>query len=102
MPKPVLLITRRLPSAIEARAARDYEARLNPDDSPRSPADILRLAEGADAVLCCPAERLDATSIAALPASVRVIGTFSVGYDHIDIAAAKARGIPVVNTPEVL
>jgi lactate dehydrogenase-like 2-hydroxyacid dehydrogenase len=102
MPKPVLLVTRRLPSAVEARAARDYEARLNPDDTPRSPADILRLAQGADAVLCCPAERLDAATIAALPASVRVIGTFSVGYDHVDIAAAKARGIPVVNTPEVL
>jgi lactate dehydrogenase-like 2-hydroxyacid dehydrogenase len=102
MTKPVLLITRRLPPAVEARAARDYDARLNPDDSPRSPADILRLAQGADAVLCCPAERLDAATIAALPASVRVIGTFSVGYDHVDIAAAKARGIPVVNTPEVL
>ena len=102
MPRPVLLITRRLPPAIEARAARDYDARLNAHDTPRTGADVLRLAEGADAVLCCPAERLDAAVIHALPASVRVLGTFSVGYDHIDLQAAAARRLPVVNTPDVL
>jgi lactate dehydrogenase-like 2-hydroxyacid dehydrogenase len=102
MAKPVLLITRRLPPAIEARAARDYEARFNPDDTPRLAADILRLAQGADAVLCCPAEKLDGATIGALPATVKVLGTFSVGFDHIDLAACRARGLPVVNTPEVL
>jgi lactate dehydrogenase-like 2-hydroxyacid dehydrogenase len=100
--KPVLLITRRLPAAIEARAARDYEVRMNVADTPVTAADILRDAEGADAILCCPAERLDAATIAALPARLRVLATFSVGYDHIDIAAARARGLPVVNTPDVL
>jgi lactate dehydrogenase-like 2-hydroxyacid dehydrogenase len=62
----------------------------------------VRLAEGADAVLCCPADRLDAAAIAALPPSVRVIATFSVGFDHIDVAAARARGIAICNTPDVL
>ncbi len=102
MPKPVLLVTRRLPEAVEARAARDYQATLNPEDAHRTGADIVRLAEGAHAVLCCPAEKLDAATIATLPDTVRVIGTFSVGYDHIDMAAARARGIAVVNTPDVL
>ncbi len=102
MSKPVLLVTRRLPPAVEARASRDYAARLNAADTPRSGAEVVALAEGADAVLCCPAETLDAASIAALPASVRVIGTFSVGFDHIDVAAARTRGITVVNTPDVL
>jgi lactate dehydrogenase-like 2-hydroxyacid dehydrogenase len=102
MPKPVLLVTRRLPPAIEARAARDYQARLNADDAPRTGADILRMSQGADAVLCCPAEKLDAATIGALPATVRVLGTFSVGYDHIDMTAARMRGLPVVNTPDVL
>jgi glyoxylate reductase len=102
MTKPVLLVTRKLPPKVEARAARDYDARLNEDDAPRSPSDILRLADGADAVLCCPAEKLDAETIRALPASVKVIGTFSVGFDHIDLPVAKARNIPVVNTPDVL
>ncbi len=101
-PKPVLYVTRRLPPAVEARAARDYDARLNPDDHPVSAAELLAAAAGADALLCCPAERLDAAVIAALPASIRVIGTFSVGTDHIALDAAQARGIPVVNTPDVL
>ncbi len=102
MSKPVLFVTRRLPPAVEARAARDYDARLNAEDAHRSGADIVRLAAGASAVLCCPAEKLDAATIAALPGTVKVIGTFSVGYDHIDVAAARARGIAVVNTPDVL
>ena len=102
MTKPILLVTRRLPPAIEARAARDYDARLNATDAPVTGADILAGAEGASAVLCCPAEKLDAATIQALPGSVRVIGTFSVGFDHIDLAAARGRGIAVVNTPDVL
>ncbi len=100
--KPRLLITRRLPPAIEARAVRDYDAILNQDDTPRTAAAVLALSAGADAILCCPAERLDAVSIAALPARLRVLGTFSVGTDHIDLAAARARGLAVVNTPDVL
>ena len=102
MTKPILLVTRRLPPAVEARAARDYDARLNATDAPVTGADILARAEGASAVLCCPAEKLDAATIQALPGSVRVIGTFSVGFDHVDLAAARGRGIAVVNTPDVL
>ncbi|HEY7991545.1 MAG TPA: D-glycerate dehydrogenase [Stellaceae bacterium] len=45
---------------------------------------------------------LRAGAIRALPASLKVIGTYSVGYEHIDVAAAKARGLPVLNTPDVL
>ena len=100
MGKPVLFVTRRLPASIEALAVRDYDARLTPSDV--AIADLLVRAEGADALLCCPGDVLDAETIAALPGSVRVIGTFSVGYDHIDVAAAKARGIRVCNTPDVL
>lgn len=102
MTKPILLVTRRLPPAIEARAARDYDARLNATDAPVNSADILARAGDASAVLCCPAEKLDAATIQALPGSVRVIGTFSVGFDHVDLAAARDRGIAVVNTPDVL
>ena len=102
MTKPVLYVTRRLPPAVEARAARDYDARLNPDDNPVTPAALLANAQGAHAILCCPAERLDASLISALPTTVRVIGTFSVGTDHIDLDACRARNFPVVNTPDVL
>ncbi len=102
MARPVLLVTRRLPPAVEARALRDYDARINPEDVPRNGADIVHLAVRASAILCCPAEQLDAATIMALPDTVRVIATFSVGYDHVAIEAAAARGIVVCNTPGVL
>jgi lactate dehydrogenase-like 2-hydroxyacid dehydrogenase len=102
MPKPVLLITRRLPAAVEARASRDYDARLNATDTPLSADALLRTAEGADALLCCPADRLDAATIAGLPGSLRAIATFSVGTDHIDLAGLRARRLPLCNTPDVL
>lgn len=47
-------------------------------------------------------QQLDPASLALLPAQVKVAATVSVGYDHIDVAACKARGLVVTNTPEVL
>ena len=102
MPKPVLLITRQLPDTVAARASEIFDARLNQPDGQWSPAEIVELAHGADAILCFSTDRLAAETIAALPASVKAIATCSVGYDHIDIAAARARAIPVANTPDVL
>jgi lactate dehydrogenase-like 2-hydroxyacid dehydrogenase len=106
MSKPVLLLTRKLPPAVEARAARDYDARLNAADElwSRDGAEIARRAAeaGAAGILCAAGDPLDAATFAALPASVRIVATFSVGTDHIDLAAARARGIVVTNTPDVL
>jgi phosphoglycerate dehydrogenase-like enzyme len=100
MARPVLLITRRLPAAIEALARQGFEASLTASDT--AIPDLVPRAQGADAILCCPGDTLNAAAIAALPPSVKVIGTFSVGYDHIDVPAAAARGIKVCNTPDVL
>jgi len=100
--KPVILVTRRLPRAVEDRLRRDYDARLNPQDDVYSSDRLLDLAAGADAIIPCHTEKLTADVIARLPDTVRAICSFSVGYDHIDLAAAKARGIVVTNTPEVL
>lgn len=100
--RPVILVTRRLPEAVEARLSRDFEARLNPDDRTLSADEILAGAEGADGILTSAIDRLPAALIQRLPASVRIIATFSVGYEHIDLEAARARGITVTNTPDVL
>jgi lactate dehydrogenase-like 2-hydroxyacid dehydrogenase len=100
MSKPILLVTRRLPAAVETRAARDYDARLTESDTPIP--DVVQRAGGASAIICCPGDTMNAATIAALPGSVKAIATFSVGYDHVDVAAAKARGIAVCNTPDVL
>lgn len=100
--KPVVLVTRRLPEAVEQRLRHDYDARLNADDEVYSSDRLLTLADGADAIIPCHTERLNSDVIARLPDSIRAICSFSVGYDHIDLGAAKSRGIVVTNTPDVL
>lgn len=100
--RPVVVATRKLPHAVEVRLGRDYDARLNADDKDYSADQLLELAVDAQAILPCPPTRLDADLIARLPDSVKIIATYSVGYDHIDVAAARKRGIFVSNTPDVL
>lgn len=100
--RPAVLVTRKLPEAVEARLARDYDAHLNSDDRVYTSDELVDLAAGAFAIIPCHTEKLSAEVIARLPDSVRAICSFSVGFDHIDLAAAKARGIIVTNTPEVL
>ncbi len=68
----------------------------------RSGEDLLRALEGADALFFNPPLQLDGEFFRRLPGSVKVIATFSVGYDHIDLRAAAERGIPIANTPGVL
>lgn len=63
---------------------------------------LAELAQGHDAVIVMPGDKLDARLIAKLPASVQVLATYSVGHDHIDLQAATARRLPVFNTPDVL
>ncbi|GBF25983.1 glycerate dehydrogenase [bacterium MnTg02] len=100
--KPIVLVTRKLPDVIEARLSRDYEPRLNPNDRLYSSSEMIERAAGADAILPCHTESFSAEILEKLPQSVRIIANFSVGYDHVDTAAAKARNIVVTNTPDVL
>ncbi|MCH8154914.1 MAG: D-glycerate dehydrogenase, partial [Proteobacteria bacterium] len=100
--KPSLLVTRKLPDAVLERAARDYEARLNAEDKLYGPDEMIERAQGCDAILTCSPEKFTAEVIARLPASVRAVATFSVGTEHMDLEAARARGLVVTNTPDVL
>lgn len=102
MARPRLLITRTLRPAVEARAARDYDVILNPDDRVLSPGDLIAACQGVDAVLPCHSERFDATVLQAVGPRLRIIANHSVGTDHVDLAAAGAAGIVVTNTPDVL
>ncbi len=100
--KPTVLVSRALPPRVEARLSRDYDARLNPGDALSDAETLIAGAQGAQALLVCPTDRVSAEVIAQLPESIVAIATFSVGYDHIDLAAAKERGIIVTHTPDVL
>ena len=100
--KPVVLVTRKLPDAVEDRLRRDYAPILNPNDALYTPEEIIKRSEEVDAIMPCHTEKFGADVIARLAKRVRVIANFSVGYDHVDTQAAKARGLIVTNTPEVL
>ena len=100
--KPVVVVTRKLPEAVEARVARDYEGRFNPTDKLYDAEELIALCEGARFIMPCHTEKLTAEVIAQLPESLQAICNFSVGYDHVDVAAAKERGLIVTNTPDVL
>lgn len=102
MSKPKVLATRRLPPNVDARLSRDYDATLNPDDKVYSSDELIAAAEGHAGILCCSSEKFSPEVIAALPESVKILSTFSVGFEHIDVPAAKKRGVVVTNTPDVL
>lgn len=100
--KPVLLITRRLTDAVQARAARDYQVILNDADHVFSREELLARCQDVDAVLPCHSEHFSADVIADLGDRLRIIANHSVGVDHVDLEAAKKAGIVVTNTPDVL
>ncbi len=100
--KPVVLVTRKLPAAVEQKLAENFATILNPDDKLYSTDELLELAAGADAILPCHTEKFPAATIAQLPARVKAIANFSVGVDHVDLAAARQKQVIVTNTPDVL
>jgi lactate dehydrogenase-like 2-hydroxyacid dehydrogenase len=103
MPKMRLVVSRPVPDAVTQRAAETFDAVLF-DKKDASTDEVLAALEShhADALFLSSNTKLTAEVIARLPASVKVAATCSVGFDHIDVAAAKARGLVVTNTPEVL
>jgi lactate dehydrogenase-like 2-hydroxyacid dehydrogenase len=100
--KPVVLVTRKLPDAVEVKLAEHFEVILNPEDKLYSREELLQLAAQADAILPCHTEKFPAETIALLPPRVKAIANFSVGVDHVDLEAAKQKQVIVTNTPDVL
>jgi lactate dehydrogenase-like 2-hydroxyacid dehydrogenase len=98
----MLLITREMPPEVLARAKREHEVRELRLTGRFEPHHVLDNIAGINAILCIPADKFDAALINALPDAVKVIGTFSVGLEHIDLEAAAARGIKICHTPDVL
>ena len=102
MPKPVVVVTRKLPDAVEARLSALFEARLNADDWEMTTDDIAAAAGAAQVLVPTVTDTIDGKVIAALPDELRLIANFGVGVDHIDLDAAEGRHIAVTNTPGVL
>lgn len=100
--KPRVLATRHFPPDVEARLAANFDAVLNPEDRLYDGPALIAASAGCDGIMCAAGDALTADTIAGLPNSVRMIATFSVGYEHVDVAAAAKRNIAVSNTPDVL
>ena len=100
--RPTVVVTRRLPERVEGALEELFDARLNSEDRPLD-AQALRTALGsADAVLCTVTDRVTAEVLGAQPLRARMLANFGVGYDNIDVEAAKRHGLVVTNTPDVL
>jgi len=102
MPKPKVIVTRRWPAEVEARIAETFDALLNKDDKPFTAEELKAALGRCDALMPTVTDRLTAEVLAAEPLRARMLGSYGVGFNHIDVKAAKARGLVVSNTPDVL
>jgi glyoxylate reductase len=99
--RPRLVVTRRLLPATEARMAELFDASFNPDDTPMSRQALAAAMAECDVLVPAVTDRIDAELIAGAGKRLRLIANFGAGTEHIDLAAAHARGILVTNTPGV-
>ena len=100
--KTKVVVTRKLPDAIETRLMELFDARLNVDDKPMTKADLMEAVKTADVLVPTVTDRIDAAILAQAGPQMRLIANYGTGVDHIDLAAARQRGITVTNTPDVL
>ncbi len=101
-PKPVVVVTRRLPDAVETRMMELFDTRLNREDKPLSQEELAEAAKAADVLVPTVTDSIDQAVIAEAGPRLKLIASFGTGVDHIDLAAARDRGIAVTNTPGVL
>jgi lactate dehydrogenase-like 2-hydroxyacid dehydrogenase len=97
--KPILVVTTHFVQPVEARIANDFEVRRTADGTPFKHGELLAVADGADALLITPFDKLDADFFRHVSPSVKVISTSSVGVDHIDLLAAAQKHIAIGYTP---
>ena len=100
--KPKVVITRKLPDAIETRMAELFDVTFNLDDAPMSQTALAEAVKGADVLVPTVTDRIDVGVISQAGPDMRLIANFGNGVDHIDLASARQRGITVTNTPGVL
>lgn len=102
MSKPRVVITRRWPEAAEARAKELFDVQLNENDHPMTVNELQDALKTADAVCPTVSDSINADVLSAEPMQCKILGNFGVGFNHIDLSAAKKRNLVVTNTPEVL
>ena len=99
--RPSVRVTRTLLSAVEKRMAELFDARFNADDVPLTRDALVAAMADCDVLVPTVTDTIDASIIAAAPPRLKLIASYGAGVNHIDLAAAKAKGIMVTNTPGV-
>jgi lactate dehydrogenase-like 2-hydroxyacid dehydrogenase len=97
-----VVVTRRLPGAVEAALREHFDVTLSAHDAPTTSEELQRALGHADGLLSTVTDKLTGEVFAAYPLRTRIIANFGVGYDNIDLVAAQAHDIVVTNTPDVL
>ncbi len=100
--KPLVIVTRKLPDAIETRMMELFSVKLNLDDHPMSQGELIEAVKAAEILVPTVTDRIDAAILSQAGERLRLIASFGTGVDHIDLASARQRGITVTNTPGVL
>ncbi|MFP4125056.1 MAG: 2-hydroxyacid dehydrogenase [Alphaproteobacteria bacterium] len=100
--RPLVVVTRRLPEAIETRMMELFDTRLNSSDEAMSKADLIEAVKVANVLVPTVTDRIDAAVLAHANPELRLIANYGTGVDNIDVDAAYKRGITVTNTPGVL
>ncbi|MCP5076080.1 MAG: D-glycerate dehydrogenase, partial [Rhodobacteraceae bacterium] len=97
-----VVVTRRLPEAVETRLRELFEVNLNETDTPMSRDQLVEALKTADVLVPTLTDTIDARMLAQAGENLRLIANYGAGVDHIDVATARQRGILVSNTPDVL
>ena len=97
-----VVVTRRLPEAVETRMKELFDVQLREDDTPMTRAELVEAMASADVLVPTVTDEIDAGLIAQAGARMRLIANYGAGVDHIDVETARQRGILVSNTPGVL
>jgi glyoxylate reductase len=100
--KPLVIVTRKLPDAIETRMRELFDTRLNHDDKPMSQAELIEAVQQADVLVPTVTDRIDSKVIVRAGPNLKLIANFGTGVDNIDVKTALEKGITVTNTPGVL
>ena len=102
MSKPKVIVTRKWPEPVEAKLKELYDVQLNESDVAMTPDELKAALNNCDAFCPTVTDPINADVLSTTDISAKIIGSYGVGFNHIDLDAAKARGLTVTNTPEVL
>ena len=100
--KPLVVVTRKIPIAGLELLEEKYDLKISPHDRVLSPVELKKFVKDADAILCLLTDKIDGSVLVAAGKQLKVVANYAVGFDNIDLKAAKKNKVIVTNTPGVL